>query len=128
MAALTDTAGDANGKKGGKKSKGSTTVQGDKEKSDIFKLVSVPNLRFCRLSSCNQSCCNLSSQRQCQASTSAGGWSITVPLDSGKSSEQARYSLEGPRQSYCLWKVPKTTQMLLMAFKACPLSRPQSKH
>lgn len=39
VAALTDTAGDANGKKGGKKSKGSTTVQGDKEKSDIFKLV-----------------------------------------------------------------------------------------
>ena len=40
MAALTDAAGDVNGKKGSKRSKGGTTVQGDKEKSDIFKLVS----------------------------------------------------------------------------------------
>ena len=64
VAALTDVAGDANGKKGGKKGKGGTTVQGDKEKSDIFKLVRASISSFCKLTSCNQSCCNLPFQRE----------------------------------------------------------------
>ena len=73
MAALTDAAGNVNGKKGGKKSKGGTTVQGDKEKSDMFKLVSALIVRFCKLSSCNQSWCNLPCEGECQAKTSAIG-------------------------------------------------------
>ena len=86
MAALTDAAGDANGKKGGKKSKGGTTVQGDKEKSDIFKLVSASIERFCELSSYNQSC-NLSFQGEGQAGLLPLGQSIIVPLYQMQASE-----------------------------------------
>ena len=86
MAALTDAAGDANGKKGGKKGKGGTTVQGDKEKSDIFKLVSASIVRFSELSGCNKSC-SVSFQWERQARRLPWGQSIMVPLNRLEASE-----------------------------------------
>ena len=112
MAALTDAAGDANGKKGGKKSKGGTTVQGDKEKSDIFKLVSVFIVSLCKLSSCDlplhgefqeflplrqTSCASVSHKRQRRSP----GIALNSPV------------------RLTVHEVPRITGMLFMAVEAC---------